>query len=213
MIFDRNTYINTPLIIENELQVLFNINDALTIFEIGACEGEDSIKYSRLFKNSKIHCFEPLPQNIEYIKENIDKYKCKNISVHSTALSDKDGFAEFYVSGTDPENAAVTDWDYGNKSSSLLAPDKHLETAKFITFGEFVKGITYSAYEIVTESVAQEDDPRSVGGVLPGRSESVCKGLTITVALDRPLRTGAGHAGLIHTSMFAWSVWLGPLHH
>jgi len=58
MIFDREIYIEESSPIEKELGLLFNANDALTIFEIGACEGEDSIRYSRILPNSTIYTFE-----------------------------------------------------------------------------------------------------------------------------------------------------------
>ena len=53
MIFDREHYLGQPVPIENELKLLFDESAPLTIFEIGACEGEDSIRYSRLFKMPK----------------------------------------------------------------------------------------------------------------------------------------------------------------
>jgi hypothetical protein len=42
MIFDREYYIKQPIPIENELKTLFDENQSLTIFEIGACEGARS---------------------------------------------------------------------------------------------------------------------------------------------------------------------------
>jgi len=58
------------------------------------------------------------------------------VSVYNVALSYEIGSADFYVSNGRPENAAESDWDYGNKSSSLLAPDKHKELASFIEFNK-----------------------------------------------------------------------------
>src|SRR6185312_2168724 len=134
MTFNREEYIRQPIAIERELKILLNKNSAVTIFEIGACEGEDSIRYARLFKNSTIYTFEPLPQNVAMIEKNILKYDVKNISVVNKALSISNGTAEFYVSAGRPDNAPESDWDYGNKSSSLLPPDKHKELAPFIEF-------------------------------------------------------------------------------
>jgi FkbM family methyltransferase len=136
MIFDREKYIQESSPIEKELKVLFNANDALTIFEIGACEGEDRIRYARIFPNANIYTFEALPNNIAHIKRNINKYEIKNVSVHNVALSFEIGSADFYVSNGRPENAVESDWDYGNKSSSLLPPDKHTDLASFIKFNE-----------------------------------------------------------------------------
>ncbi len=134
MNFDRKDYINQPLAIETELKLLFDQNAALNIFEIGACEGEESIKYSWLFPHSKIYCFEPLPDNIKLIHDNFLRYGVSNAIYYNKALSSTNGTAEFYVSSGRPKGVIESDWDYGNKSSSLLTPAKHLETAKFIHF-------------------------------------------------------------------------------
>src|SRR5437588_3561801 len=135
MIYNRNYYINQPVPIEKELRILFKKNSPLIIFEIGACEGEDSIRYANLFPRSKIHSFEPLPENLERIKANIIQYKKNNIAVFPYALSNTAGTAIFYVSCGTPEGEEHNiDWDFGNKSSSLLAPDKHIDLVKFIDF-------------------------------------------------------------------------------
>lgn len=139
MIYDRDTIINMPVVIKKELKFLFNLSDNLTVFDIGACEGESSIQYSRLIPNSTIYCFEPLPENIELIKKNFLKYKIQNAQYFNFALAEKNGFAEFHVSEGKPENIEATDWDFGNKSSSLLQPDKHLEMVDFIKFGKTIK--------------------------------------------------------------------------
>jgi len=138
MMYNRNQYIQQPNPIEKELKILMKDNSSITIFEIGACEGEDSIKYARLFKRSKIYAFEPLPQNIKIIEGNISKYNVRNVTVVNKALSSNNGTAEFYVSAGRPEGVPESDWDYGNKSSSLLPPDKHKELAPFIEFKKTV---------------------------------------------------------------------------
>jgi FkbM family methyltransferase len=134
MYFDRSNYINLPVPIEGELKLLFRGDDPITIFEIGACEGEDGIKYARLFPKATIYAFEPLPGNIKLMEHNYAKYQINNIQYFNKALSEENGTAEFYVSEGRPEGVPESDWDYGNKSSSLLPPDKHLEMTKFIKF-------------------------------------------------------------------------------
>ena len=118
-------YIKSPSPILPELQILFTEDAPITIFDIGACEGEDSIRYATMFPKSNIYCFEPLPGNYEKIKDNIRKHKKNNIYPYCIALSNESGHSRFHVSSGRPENAAPGDeWDYGNKSSSLLPPDK-----------------------------------------------------------------------------------------
>ena len=80
------TILNKPVPIERELKTLFRHNEPLIIFEIGACEGEDSIKYSRLFSNAKIYAFEPLPENIKLIQKNLLNYGITNVTFYNKAL-------------------------------------------------------------------------------------------------------------------------------
>jgi len=134
MHYDRATFIDSPSPIKKDLQFLFDQQESLIIFDIGACEGESSIQYSRLFPKSKIYAFEPLPRNIQLIRDNFRKYKIENAIYIDKALSSQNGFAEFYVSSGQPENISVSDWDFGNKSSSLLAPEKDLEKYAFLHF-------------------------------------------------------------------------------
>lgn len=143
----RKNYINTCLPIVKDLKKLFTGTDPLTIFDVGACEGEDSIKYSRLFTNSKVYAFEPLPKNIALVKQNIQAYNMANITLFPIAFSDKTGTATFHVSSGTPEGQPLgEDWDYGNKSSSLLAPDELLNAHKWLKFNEQI--------EVSTDTIA-----------------------------------------------------------
>lgn len=127
--------INTSVEIEKELLSLFKKNDKLIIFDIGSCDGIDSIRYSKLFPKSIIYAFEPLEENILLLKKNLSIHSIKNVFPFQIALSDKNGLGEFYISSGKPENLIVNDnWDYGNKSSSLLAPWKVSEIFPWLKF-------------------------------------------------------------------------------
>ena len=140
MIYTIQKYIESHSPIEKELSILFQKNDALVIFDIGSCEGEDSIKYSRIFSNSHIYSFEALPKNQDRIRDNIQKYSAKNISLFPIALSDKKGNSIFYVSsGQPPHDKNNRYWDYGNKSSSLLEPDYRYQKHEWLEFNETIK--------------------------------------------------------------------------
>jgi hypothetical protein len=62
-------YLSTPIEIEKELLSFFEKNYSLIIFDIGSCDGLDSIKYKKLFVNAKIYAFEPLLKNITLVKK------------------------------------------------------------------------------------------------------------------------------------------------
>lgn len=139
MHYDRETIINSPSPIKKELQFLFGQDKSLIIFDIGACEGESSIQYSRLFQKSIIYAFEPLPGNINLIRDNFSKYHIDNAVCVNKALSFQVGFAKFHVSSGNPKTMIDTDWDFGNKSSSLLMPHEHLKKFGFLHFDKEIE--------------------------------------------------------------------------
>lgn len=115
------------------LYKIYNKNENLIIFDIGACEGESSIFYSEHFPNAKLYTFEPVPSNFELIKKNTATYP--SINAFQLALSNENGTATFHVSSGTPDNVDKEDTsDYGNKSSSLLAPELHTDTHKWLKF-------------------------------------------------------------------------------
>jgi 2-O-methyltransferase len=132
----RATYIASPSPIAAELRSLFADAEPLVIFDIGSCEGEDAIRYARLFPKARVFALEPLPANLEILRANVARYALDGaITVLDVAASDRSGTATFHVSSGQPDDRPATpDWDYGNKSSSLLAPDRHREIFPWITF-------------------------------------------------------------------------------
>ena len=132
----RKEYIEDPKLQMQEslLLKLFPADATITIFDIGACEGESSIRYARLFPKSQIYTFEPLPGNFKLIQGNIFTYNTGNIHPKQLCLSDQSGETMFYVSSGKPDSVSGEDWDYGNKSSSLLAPAKAKEVYRWLKF-------------------------------------------------------------------------------
>jgi FkbM family methyltransferase len=120
---DISQYLARPSGAETEILRLFRPQESLTIFEIGCCEGEDTVRYARRFPNARIFAFEPLPDNQRLVLANLGRYGVRNAELVPVALSDRGGEATFHVSSGRPkEEFAGKDWNYGNKSSSLLAP-------------------------------------------------------------------------------------------
>jgi FkbM family methyltransferase len=140
MIFSRQHAINNPELQSQEklLQQLFHQNDALTILDIGACEGESSIRYSKLFPQATIYSFEPIPSNFKQLQNNIQEYHTPHIIPFEFCLSDKTGNATMHVSSGKPKEfeQIEADWDFGNKSSSLLQPDKALDYYGWLSFNQ-----------------------------------------------------------------------------
>lgn len=105
------------------------------ILEIGAHIGQDTEELLRVFDIPKLYCFEPLPENVNIL---IKKFKNnKNVKVEKLAISNKDGYVNFYLSEfkDNHENPA---------SSSIKKPLKHLDYFPDILFKKkiLVKSMT-----------------------------------------------------------------------
>jgi FkbM family methyltransferase len=199
---NNEKYINLPIEIEKELVSHFNKDEKLIIFDIGSCDGLDSIKYARMFPSATIYAFEPLSKNVELIHSNINAYGVSSIQVVPIALSDKKGKEKFYVSSGNPEELKSSDWDYGNKSSSLLQPDKTTEVLDWLKFDQVETVDTSTLHSFCKENKIQIIDyiHIDVQGaelmVLDGASEYISRIKMIWMEVeniplykDQPLKT------------------------
>lgn len=123
---------------ESFLAEIYDPNEALIIFDIGACEGENSVRYSRIFPNSSIRTFEPVDKNYQRIVKNVEEFKANQVKAYPICLSNEKGTAVFHLSSGVPDEFKDkdVDWEFGNKSSSLLPPDKTLEAFEWLEFKE-----------------------------------------------------------------------------
>lgn len=81
---------------QGEIKRLLRKEDPV-ILEIGAHQGEDTVKFLEEFKDIKIYCFEPDPRNIlELKKVAMRDTRCTLVEI---AISDKRGKAVLNVSG------------------------------------------------------------------------------------------------------------------
>ncbi len=136
---DLTAYLAAASEAELEFRRLFGAEESLVICDIGACEGEDSVRYARRYPQAQVFAFEPLPANQELVRANLARYAAANAELVPLALSDSAGEATFHVSsGRPPELFAGENWNYGNKSSSLLAPAADGPTHGWIDFKEAI---------------------------------------------------------------------------
>ena len=137
---NRDEFLSSPLPHQAALLRLLPREAPWVIFDIGSCEGEDSIRYARLFPAARVWAVEALPVNVDLIKANLSRHGVDRVEVVALALDDTTGHATFHVSSGRPDDAPPdTDWDYGNKSSSLLPPDAHLKTHPWVHFDNSVQ--------------------------------------------------------------------------
>lgn len=123
---DIAAYLAVPSTAERLLAKLWRPSAPLVLLDIGSCEGEDSIRYARLFPQSRVFAFEPLPENQAFIRANLTRHQTVDqVELVPLALDAQPGSAVFHVSSGAPRDRfAGENWNYGNKSSSLLAPVK-----------------------------------------------------------------------------------------
>ena len=136
---DLGDYLSRPSEAERELARMFRPKSPLVIFDIGACEGEESIRFARHFPRARIFAFEPLAANQRLVRENFGRYGVTSAELIPLALSDRSGPATFHISsGRPPDLFAGEAWNYGNKSSSLLPPAGTAPMFGWIEFKETV---------------------------------------------------------------------------
>lgn len=135
---DLTAYLARPSEAERHLLRLFRREAPLVIMDIGACEGEESIRYARAFPRARVFAFEPLPSNQALVRANLSRHAADSrVELVPLALADTAGTAEFHVSSGRPSEAfAGEDWNYGNKSSSLLPPATSQPMHGWIEFKE-----------------------------------------------------------------------------
>ena len=80
--------------------------DNPVVVEIGAHYGEDSLRFLETFPQITLHCFEPDPRNIKVFKKYVND---ERVILHETALSNKNGTAEFYQSYQEHNKAPTPD--------------------------------------------------------------------------------------------------------
>lgn len=133
-------YLNQPYPAAWAMQQLFSTTQPITIFDIGACEGEETIRFAKMFPYANIHTFEPLPENRHLIAENFKTFGITQAQLSPLALCDQTGRSTFYVSSGEPaEKFSGEEWNYGNKSSSLLAPAADDPMHGWITFDQTIE--------------------------------------------------------------------------
>lgn len=79
---------------EIELQDIFCkvIKKGSTVYDIGANVGFFTLLASELVgKEGMVYAFEPLPQNVAYLRRHITLNNCKNVEVVEAAVTDHDG--------------------------------------------------------------------------------------------------------------------------
>lgn len=94
------------------LKHIFKERTPSVIVEIGAFDGIWAKEQSLRFPSCFVHTIEPCPKNFRYAQRNTRKRP--NIKVHQTAITDREGEVDFYI--TQHKKRGV---DYSSQSNSL----------------------------------------------------------------------------------------------
>ncbi|MDC0483588.1 FkbM family methyltransferase [Candidatus Thioglobus sp.] len=91
------------------------------IFDIGGNIGITAIYLARIFPEATIYTFEPLPDNFEILKKNIQKYD--NIEAFNIGLGSKNGNFKVYLSDDSENFGGVSFYpdSIGNKPDSYIS--------------------------------------------------------------------------------------------
>ncbi|MBS0630857.1 MAG: FkbM family methyltransferase [Verrucomicrobia bacterium] len=136
---DLDAYLIQPSQAEQEFARIFSKDAALVICDIGACEGEDTVRYALRYPLARVFAFEPLPANQQLVRMHLAQYHATNARLIPIALSDRVGEARFHVSsGRPPGKPDDRNWNHGNKSSSLLPPASDGPMHGWIEFKETI---------------------------------------------------------------------------
>jgi len=75
----------------------FDIGPNDVVVDIGANIGIFSL-YASTKTSGPIHCFEPFPENFDFLKRNVSLNSSENIKPHNLAVSDKAGSQKLFIS-------------------------------------------------------------------------------------------------------------------
>lgn len=130
----KDEFINAGSEIKEDLLKIFNQYAKLTIADIGCCEGLHTIIYSRLFPRAEFVVFEPIKENFNKMVKNFQEYNITNRIrlLMPVAIGDRNEKVLMWRSFGDAPG--VSDWETGNKSSSLLRPKLHTREHKWCEF-------------------------------------------------------------------------------
>ena len=129
---EKTKYIDAGSPIAGDLKRIFAGREDLMILDCGACDGLDSVIYSRLFPSAKIYAIEAREDNWLEMFKTFHDFEVENVKPIRACLDDCSGQSEFFSSFGD--SGHKKEWDTGNKSSSIMEPTGHLSEHAWCKF-------------------------------------------------------------------------------
>ena len=120
----------------------------VTIFDVGAHQGQTSTLYNNLFKNATIYSFEPSPEAFEVLKKTCEAHK--NITPFNIALSNTSGSVKFHLNQSSQTNSLLKTDDRSDKTWPVnLLNTKETINIDCVTIDDFVTQNNISHIDIL----------------------------------------------------------------
>ena len=111
-----------------------SIQDGWTIVDIGAGLGDFTVFAARRAPHGYVYAYEPAPDSVELLKENLSLNNITNVQVHQLAVSDKAGVLALDIShGVAVQYRTTRIAIYGNNSAHV--------TVQSISLAEVLEGL------------------------------------------------------------------------
>lgn len=79
-------------------ELLLNLSkDGMVFVDIGAHHGFYTLLVGTRQRNSKVFAFEPVPENYEVLKKNVETNNLKNVEIYNLALSEREEIRRFHI--------------------------------------------------------------------------------------------------------------------
>ncbi len=112
------------------LKKIFDINQNIVVFDVGANKGQTAIEIRSIFKNSTIYCFEPFFDTFSSLSKNVSEMQ--NIYLYNLALGSSSNKVKAYYNINNEWNSLV------NELNIELEKNKHKpEVINIISLDEF----------------------------------------------------------------------------
>lgn len=93
-----------------DADLLFSLlEDRMSIFDIGANIGWYSLNLARMFPNTTIYAFEPIPATYGFLLANIGLNQATQVRPHNFGFSDREGELTFYFNPRESGGASAVD--------------------------------------------------------------------------------------------------------
>jgi FkbM family methyltransferase len=146
---------------------LLKDHEVKVVFEIGAADGRDCLKYAELFPTAQVVAFEPVPTSFQKLQERVKPLQDR-ISVNNVAVCDVVGTAEFNIAEWDDASSLLKANNTGSTFDVYNNSRKAIQV-KTETVDNYIKNA-----EITKIDLLKMDTQGAELSVLKGAESQLC---------------------------------------